>query len=159
MAIVYQHIRQDNGNVFYVGIGKTNKRAYCRINRNRHWKNIANKCDYDVEIIYKDITWELACNMEKYLIESYGRNDLNLGSLVNMTNGGDGVNGVVYSKERNEKVSNSLKNRKLKDETRLKIGNSRRGKIVVYRNNKRKYIDAYLLEDFLANGWYKNIIK
>jgi hypothetical protein len=108
MAVVYQHIRKDTNEVFYVGIGKLEKRAYSKDGRNPHWKNIVNKAGYYVEIIYSDLQWDLACNMEQYLIESYGRVDLSTGCLVNMTNGGESIIGHIITKEHKEKISKSL---------------------------------------------------
>lgn len=89
MAVVYRHIRLDTNEVFYVGIG-TEERAYTKRGRNRHWLNIANKCGYSVEITHTDLIREEAMAIEKYLIAFYGRKDLGLGPLVNMTDGGDG---------------------------------------------------------------------
>jgi hypothetical protein len=91
MACVYQHRRLDTGHVFYVGIGKKEDRAYSKHSRNQHWYNVTKKCDYLVEITHKDICYEEAQSIEKYLIEFYGRTDFNTGSLVNKTSGGEGV--------------------------------------------------------------------
>lgn len=93
MAIVYRHRRLDNHEVFYVGIGKSEKRAYAKYGRNPHWKNIVSKHGYNVELLAKGLSWEDACELECFLIEEYGRKDLGTGQLVNMTDGGDGVKG------------------------------------------------------------------
>ncbi len=37
MAIVYKHIRLDNDTVFYIGIGKNQKRPYSKNYRNKYW--------------------------------------------------------------------------------------------------------------------------
>lgn len=100
--VVYRHRRLDTNEIFYVGIGKTKKRAYSKHQRNPHWYNIVNKTDYSVEIIAEVDTWELACELEQLLIQEYGRKDLGLGSLVNMTDGGDGA--VNLSQESIEKI-------------------------------------------------------
>ena len=89
MAIVYQHIRKDINEVFYIGIGKTKQRAYSK-DRTQYWHRIVNKHSYLVEIIKEDLTWEEACELEKTLIKKYGRKDLGEGNLINMTDGGDG---------------------------------------------------------------------
>jgi hypothetical protein len=97
MAIVYIHRRldiEDNfKNVFYVGIGKLKKRANQTYHsRSQYWKNVINKCgEYKVEITHNNLIWEEACSIEKYLISFYGRKDLGLGNLCNLTDGGDGV--------------------------------------------------------------------
>jgi hypothetical protein len=108
MAIVYKHIRNDTNKVFYIGIGKTEKRAYQIKNRNQYWKNIVNRFGYTIEFVETNLSWLEACQMEIKLIKQYGRNDLNEGGLVNMTDGGDGVNGMIYTEERNTKISNTL---------------------------------------------------
>lgn len=93
MAIVYLHRRKDNNEVFYIGIGNDIKRAFDIKNRNNnYWKNIVKKHEYVVEIIEDNLTWKDACEKEKYWIKFYGRRDLNEGTLVNMTDGGEGQN-------------------------------------------------------------------
>jgi hypothetical protein len=107
MAIVYQHRRNDTNEVFYVGIGRTEKRAYAT-NRTKFWKNIVKKAGYQVEITHRDIIWEEACSIEKYLIAFYGRRDLGQGTLVNLTDGGEGIPGFRQYPEIIKRIS--LKN-------------------------------------------------
>lgn len=116
MPIVYLHKRKDDGKVFYAGIGKTEKRAYDKNNRGRYWKNYVLSCEYDVEITHKDIIWEEACAIEKYLIAFYGRRDLGLGSLVNQTDGGEGV--INIGLETRQKMSEHCKKNNIKPPTR-----------------------------------------
>lgn len=114
MAIVYIHRRKDIDdpflNVFYVGIGKTEKRAY-QINsrRNEFWGKVRDKYGIIVEITHKDILWEEACAIEKYLIYFYGRRNLNLGNLCNLTDGGNGAFGVIHTEETKNKFSERSK--------------------------------------------------
>lgn len=91
MAIVYQHRRKDNNSVFYIGIGKNKNRAYSKVNRNDYWYNITNKVGYEIDILIDGCTWEQACEIEKGMVSSYGRHDLDTGLLVNMTDGGEGI--------------------------------------------------------------------
>lgn len=143
MAIVYQHIRKDNNKIFYIGIGKTIKRAYTTKGRNKLWNNIVNKTDYNIEIIFSNLSWEEACKKEKELISIYGRLDLKTGILTNMTDGGDGLSnmsdefkinmskikmglpspnkGKKLSEETKRKISQSIIGRKLSEEHKLKI--------------------------------------
>ena len=107
MPVIYRHIRLDKNEPFYIGIGKTDKRAYCKKQRNKLWYNIVNKSEYIVEIVMDNLTWEQACEKEKEFISIYGRKDLGKGTLVNMTDGGDGNNN--FSKEVREKISNAHK--------------------------------------------------
>lgn len=101
MAYVYKHIRLDSGETFYVGIGndKNYKRANKKYQRTKIWHNIVKKAGYKVEIIFDNITWEEACQKEIELIEYYGRRDNGSGTLVNMTDGGEGIPGFKHSKE------------------------------------------------------------
>jgi hypothetical protein len=127
MAYVYKHIRKDTNEVFYIGIGKTQKRMISNNARNNHWKNIVNKVGFEYKIIEDNLSWADACELEKQLIRGYGRYDLGLGPLVNMTDGGDGTNGIIYTKERNEKISKTLTGRvksKLSKEHIQKIRNT-----------------------------------
>lgn len=111
MAIVYQHKRNDTGEVFYVGIGKTEARAYSDKRRGKFWNDFTKNHSYSVEITHRDIIWEEACSIERYLIAFYGRRDLNEGCLVNMTDGGEGTLGIQKkgSDEFKEKCRNNLK--------------------------------------------------
>jgi hypothetical protein len=67
MAYVYQHIRLDTNEIFYIGISRGRKynRANLKIRRNSYWTNITNKTQYKVEIINDDVTWDKACVIEK----------------------------------------------------------------------------------------------
>ena len=107
MAYIYKHTRVDKNEVFYIGIGSDTDytRAYSTISRNTHWNNIINVTDYIVDIIEDGLTWEDACIGEIRWIEHYGRRDLNEGTLVNMTNGGDGSFGLVHTDKTKSKIS------------------------------------------------------
>jgi hypothetical protein len=137
MAVVYQHIRKDTNEVFYVGIGKDVKRAYQKKSRNKYWNNIVNKAGYYVEIIYPNLEWKLACNMEQYLIEAYGRIDLGTGCLVNLTNGGDGTLGIKQSFDHIEKRVSKIRGKKMKpksEENRKKLSENHQSKKEGYVN-------------------------
>lgn len=109
MAIVYLHRRldiEDNfKNVFYVGIGKSEKRAYKTLGRSKYWTSIVSKYGYKVEITHKNILWEEACSIEKYLIGFYGRADLKIGDLCNLTDGGDTTIGYKFTEETKKLMS------------------------------------------------------
>ena len=145
MAYVYKHTRNDTNDVFYIGIGKYEKRAFSHSGRNRHWHNIVNKFGYSVEIIESNLEWEEACELEKYWIKFYGRRDLNEGTLVNMTDGGDGQigriatddfklklkisnTGKVLSDKHKDKISKALIGKILSDEHKLNLSKSLMGK-------------------------------
>lgn len=102
MAYVYRHIRKDKNQVFYVGIGGDEEgkyeRAYSKHSRNNHWYHITQKTDYEVHIMFDDFTWDESCEKEREFIKLYGRRDLGIGTLVNMTDGGDGTLGMEGKK-------------------------------------------------------------
>lgn len=102
MSVVYRHIRRDKNKPFYIGIGDEESRAYEKKGRTRVWKNIAKK-GYEVEILFEDLTWEEACQKEREFIALYGRRDLGLGTLVNLTDGGEGTLGYKHTEETKEK--------------------------------------------------------
>lgn len=132
MAIVYRHIRLDKNIPFYIGIGKTEKRAYYKYLRNNIWNQIVSKTNYEVEILFKNLTWEQACEKEKEFIKLYGRIDLKSGILANQTDGGDGNNNL--SEETRKKISLAHKGNKYglghkhTDEERKKISEALTGK-------------------------------
>jgi hypothetical protein len=109
MAYVYKHTRLDTNEVFYIGIGSDSegkyKRAYNKQFRNNHWKNIVNKTEYTVEIVIDNISWEEACAKEIELIKLYGRRDLNEGTLCNLTDGGEGIVGLVFTEEHKRNIA------------------------------------------------------
>jgi hypothetical protein len=128
MAIVYEHLRNDTNEVFYVGIGHNEKRAYRKNDRTKYWKHIVNKVGYSVNIIHKDIDWEDAKNIEILLIEKYGRKDLGLGSLVNMTDGGEGTFGLIMSEEAREKLREKHTGKTHTEESKKKMSEIHTGK-------------------------------
>lgn len=141
MSIVYRHRRLDTFKVFYIGIGKTEKRAYSKKNRNKWWKNIILKTEYSVEIIIEDISWKEAQEVEVLLISEYGRRDLGLGNLVNLTNGGEGTQGIIVSDKTKQNMSTSatgrLKSEESKEKNRIASSNvSEETKLKRYLKNK-----------------------
>lgn len=117
MICVYFHINPLKNEVFYVGIG-TIKKPYVKYNRSIFWKNTVKKYGYIIDIIHKDLTWEEACIKEKFYINFIGRKDLGKGSLVNLTDGGDGIKNLAFESKQKISISNkgkiiSLEQRKL----------------------------------------------
>lgn len=146
MAYVYKHIRKDTNEVFYIGIGKHKKRAYTKSGRNNHWNNITNKTDFIVEIIEGGLSWETVCEREKYWISYYGRRDLNEGTLVNMTDGGDGTPNITpdvrvktsirQKKLLSDKTYNPMYGKTHTLETKLKISKANVGKTKGIKRSK-----------------------
>ena len=100
---VYIHTRATHGTIFYVGKGK-GKRAWSKFNRNKHWKHIVAKYGYNVVIVQEDLTEEQAFMLEKEIITALGKEN-----LCNLTDGGEGVSGLVHSKVTRKKMSEAKK--------------------------------------------------
>tara|TARA_R110000765_G_scaffold269164_1_gene368179 strand:+ start:148 stop:945 length:798 start_codon:yes stop_codon:yes gene_type:complete len=94
--VVYIHRKKTDDTIFYIGIGNPN-RAYHKDSAQRSvvWHRTVKKHGYKVEVILRDLQWEEACEIEIYLIKQFGRRDRNKGSLVNLTDGGEGGNGHI----------------------------------------------------------------
>lgn len=103
---LYRHIRLDTNQPFYIGIGQksfdgtTDKSAYPRAfvagaGRSDHWRRIARKTKYLVEILLESDDREWMYEKEREFITLYGRVDLGTGTLVNHTDGGEGLVNVA----------------------------------------------------------------
>lgn len=103
---VYTHTRLDTGEIFYVGIGKREKRyktstgrskyarAYAKSKRSQFWKQITAKTDFTVDIVFETTSETKVKLKEQELIVYYGRRCCDTkGSLVNFTSGGDRTDG------------------------------------------------------------------
>ena len=141
---VYRHLKPC-GEVFYIGIGKTNnfKRAYEKQHRSSWWTSVVNKYGYEVQILKRNLTKEEACELETILISWYKRIDCCDGTLVNMTDGGEGVFGKIVSEETKNKIRENAKKivktkewceniskskQNISEETRRKIGEKSKGR-------------------------------
>jgi len=124
--ILYRHLKI-NGEVFYIGIGKNIKRAHSKFDRNKYWQNITNKYEYEVQVLKSDLTWKNACELEIILISYYGRKDLKTGTLVNMTDGGEGTLGRKPSIESNIKRSLKMTGRKFSQNHKDLLRNKKLG--------------------------------
>jgi hypothetical protein len=147
MAYVYRHIRLDKNEVFYVGIGsdKYYSRAYTKWGRNKLWKNIVDKTEYLVEILFDDISWQDACIKEVEFINLYGRKDLNNGTLTNMTDGGQGTLGTKRTEEHKKILSERMKGKKLS--LGLKRTEEHKKKISVSLKNKKHALGCKRTEE------------
>lgn len=96
---LYRHIRLDKNEVFYIGIGTKSKnipvsfktefrRAFAKTGRSSFWKGITSKTDFRVEILFQSNDRKFIENQEIEFIKLYGRRTQKLGTLVNLTKGG-----------------------------------------------------------------------
>ena len=135
---MYRHIRKDKNEVFYIGIGsdKDYKRAFINKKRSKFWEAIINKTDYEVEIMLDNLTWDEACEKEKEFIKLYGRKDLKNGTLVNLTDGGEGSLNVI-----------------IKEETRIKLSKSKKGNTYLKGHKPTKEIIEKRRQGILKRGY------
>ena len=144
---IYRHIRLDTNTVFYIGMSKTSRRPYDK-RRNNIWHKITLKSEYVVEIIQNNLSWEDACELEEFLVSLYGRIDLKTGTLVNLTNGGDGRNGYIVTEDRKIQLSKLKKGVKRSKDTCDKISKARKGMKFTeeHRENLRKNIGIKIID-------------
>lgn len=118
---VYVHFKSD-GIPFYVGKG-SKQRAFNFNGRSEFWKRTVKKHGLlKVEIVCDELINKDACEWEQLFIKHYGRIDLKNGTLVNMTDGGDGASpGHPVSEETKQKIS---KFKKKENPGKFKKGNS-----------------------------------
>lgn len=158
-SYIYKHIRLDTNQVFYIGVGtgKNYARAKEKFNRNKYWKNIINKTDYEVQIIIDNLSQENAYELEELIVSIYGLKRKG-GILCNMTEGGrGGQKGYSQSKESQIKRSNSLKGTVFTKERKENISNSLKNKIKSEEHCKN--ISKSLINRKLSESHIKNMIK
>ncbi len=111
---LYQHIREDKNEIFYVGIGTKSKqdikcntycRAYSKHIDNNIWLKIVAKTKWKYEILFEsDIRLEIE-QKEISLIKEIGRKCNNTGTLANLTLGGESNLGYKHTEEAKRKIS------------------------------------------------------
>ena len=125
MFYVYRHVRLDKNEVFYIGKGHGN-RAWDVHNRNKYWRNIVSKSEIRIDILFETDDEKECFEKEKEFIVMYGRKDIKTGTLCNLTNGGEGDKGRIFSLSHRKKIS----------ESKIKAGASKGNKNPMY-NSKR----------------------
>jgi len=152
MAYVYKHIRTDKNEIFYIGIGSdsTYYRAHRFSERNQIWNRIKNKSAVLVEIIFDNIDWETACEIEKDLIKKYGRINNNTGVLSNMTDGGEGTLNRVISEETRHMLGSGNSGKIRTEESKKKQSESTKGvkKSKEHSDKIRKYRIGKKMSDY-----------
>jgi hypothetical protein len=136
MPEFYVYVYRDpsrSNEAIYVGKGR-GRRAYDHLARKdkhpftqRLQLMKRNSIEPDIEI--------LCCNnegvafaAEALSIKVFGRKDLGTGTLLNLTDGGEGTSGRFTSVETRQKMSDAKKGKPLKTETKQKLSNINKGK-------------------------------
>lgn len=108
---VYEHRTLDTGRVFYIGKGKGH-RANLKASRSLHWKRVVSKHGYTVRFIEKGMTEADAFELEVAAIDFFRWAGA---KLANVTDGGDGASGLIWTEDRREKMNVAFNSEKFKD--------------------------------------------
>lgn len=140
---LYVHFRQDKQEAFYIGIGTKQRdkdyyRALCYKKRSDFWKKVVNKSRYIVMIISESDNREEIINQEINYIKLLGKKKDKLGSLVNITDGGEGLSGhkVIWTEEMRDKIRIANSNRVIKDSTRIKLREALKERGIINKKSK-----------------------
>lgn len=109
---VYVHKRGTDGRVFYVGKGKK-RRAWSSSGRSRHWRFVAEKHGFEVEIVKAGLPEGCALTLEQIEIAKIG-----FANLANATLGGGGTQGWKHSEETKRRIGAFFKGRVLNEKQR-----------------------------------------
>ena len=117
---VYEHLKADTGEVFYVGKG-CRKRAKDKDNRSKYWSNIINKHGFKVRYVVKNVDEEFAFFVEEERIDQLKRLGV---KLCNLTNGGEGSSGLIMPQSAKDMISRANKGKTIPDWQRKKASES-----------------------------------
>ncbi len=90
--------------------------------------------DVEATVVLSNITWEEACAEERRLIAAYRSFSDN---LLNLTNGGEGLHGYVYTAKDRQKMSETHKGTRHSSETRKKMSEANKGKTLSLETRKK----------------------
>lgn len=132
MFYVYRYIDPVRNVAIYVGKGK-NGRMFDHLKRKdihplvrklQKMKSLG--IEPLIDKIIDGVDEELALLVEMEAISKYGRKDLGTGTLLNLTNGGEGTSGYVYTESHRQKISDGRKGKTFTEKTKRAIAESNR---------------------------------
>ena len=125
---VYEWIRLDTNEPFYVGKGHDNRCYELTRGTNSHFNNIVKSIPCVVNILHENLDEKTAFGLEVWYIREY--RDVIGYNLVNITDGGEGcvIIGRIVSYETKCKIGNKLKGIPKSYEHKLKVSKSLKGK-------------------------------
>jgi len=101
MFYVYEHIRLDTNQVFYVGKGK-HDRYKCKTRRNKYWHRVVAKAGgFKAVKLIENLDEELSLLAEQERINQLKRLGV---KLCNITEGGEGCTGLKHTEEAKRKI-------------------------------------------------------
>jgi hypothetical protein len=131
---VYAYLRSKDsttaaeGTPYYIGYGK-GQRAF-----NKHRIPVP-KDKTKIVFLHENLSEDQAKELEIQEISRYGRKDLGTGILTNLTNGGEGVSGMIHSEETRNVMSekksgenNHFYGKTHSEETKKKMSIAKKGK-------------------------------
>lgn len=120
---IYEYIRTDTNEVFYVGKGR-GKRANVLANRNKYFKRTIKKYPFKVIRVLENLTESDAFEAEMSFIKyrkSLGQ------ATCNLTEGGEGRSGGEVLPETREKIKKYRTGKSISEETRKKMAEAKKG--------------------------------
>ena len=105
---VYVHIKESDGQVFYVGKGSGN-RAWDFYSRNAYWKNVKNKHGVRVEVLFSGLEEKQSFELEREVISVF---EASGNKLTNLTKGGEGPEGVSFTDQQRLNIAIGLKTKR-----------------------------------------------
>lgn len=138
--------------IFYIGKGSVKRSKRTNSGRSNWCQSKINKAKkenkFRIVILKKNLSDLESLNYEKRYIAHYGRKDLEKGTLVNLTDGGEFFEGYTLTKEQREKQANKIRGRRITEETREKMSKAQSGRI-----HTRQHIQSRTLSG-KDNGMY-----
>ena len=128
---VYAYIRED-GTPYYIGKGQR-KRAWALHKTTNQKINVPNNPD-NIVILESNLTEVGAFAIERRLINWFGRKNIGTGTLLNKTEGGEGLSGYRLTESHKEKIGKSNKGKKPAEIT-IRLASESRTKLLTDRKS------------------------